>query len=148
MANGASIIHFHSQNDNCYLYVKRSVDMFSMAIAYQYSIKDKIGNLIHDDFTNIFEDSSVTNELAYSIISRNITRYSDISNVYEIDLEKDILSILNKGSHRWKFYHLCDIEKAINSATLNLELSIKDKQNIFLRQLIGKELYKSTYYDE
>ena len=148
LKSGASMVHLHEENDDCYLYLTKSVDLFRMAIAYQYDIKNKITDLKLESLASVFENASVTNHLAYSVVSRNLTEYDDVLNLYQLDFENDILSVCNKNNCKWSSFHLCDIGEAIDKATFNAALSIEDKHSIFIQQLIGKEIDESIESDE
>ncbi len=140
---GASMVHLHEENDDCYLYLSKSVDLFRMAIAYQYDIKNKITDLKLESLASVFENASVTNHIAYSVVSRNLTEYDDVLNLYQFDFENDTLSVCNKNNCKWSSFHLCDIGEAIDEATFNDTLTIEDKHSIFIQQLIGKEIIET-----
>lgn len=148
LKSGASMVHLHEENDDCYLYLRKSVDLFRMAIAYQYDIKNKITDLKLESLASVFENASVTNHLAYSVVSRNLTEYDDVLNLYQFDFENDTLSVCNKNNCKWSSFHLCDIGEAIDEATFNDTLTIEDKHSIFIQQLIGKEIDESIESDE
>lgn len=142
-AKGISLIHLHEQNDDCYLYLKNSFDMFRVAIAYQYNIKNNIDHLTLEGVSNAFEDASIISDIGFSIMSRDISSNDNVASIYEFDFERDILSVCNKGSGKWNSFYLCDIGEAIDEATFNDQLSIEDKHSIFIQQLIGKEITES-----
>ena len=148
LKSGASMVHLHEENDDCYLYLSKSIDLFRMAIAYQYDIKNKITDLKLESLASVFENASVTNHLAYSVVSRNFTEYDDVLNLYQLNFENDTLSVCNKNNCKWSSFHLCDIGEAIDEATFNDALSIEDKHSIFIQQLIGKEIDESIESDE
>lgn len=145
---GASMVHLHEENDDCYLYLSKSVDLFRMAIAYQYDIKNKITDLKLESLASVFENASVTNHIAYSVVSRNLTEYDDVLNLYQLDFENNTLSVCNKNNGEWSSFHLRDIGEAIDEATFNDALSIEDKHSIFIQHLIGKEIDESIESDE
>lgn len=148
LKSGASMIHLHEENDDCYLYLSKSIDLFRMAIAYQYDIKNKIADFKLESLASVFENASITNHLAYSVASRNLSEYDDVLNLYQLDFENNTLSVCNKNNCEWSSFHLCDIGEAIDEATFNTTLSIEDKHSIFIQQLIGKEIDESIESDE
>lgn len=139
-AKGASMVHLHKQDDDCYLYITKSIDMFKMAAVYQYDIKNKFKDLTLEDVSSVFENALITNRLAYSVVSKEIEGYVDVKNVYELDFEKNILSVLSKDDYEWHSFYLCDIGEAIDEATFNDNMSVEDKHSIFIQQLIGREI--------
>lgn len=143
LKSGASMVHLHEENDDCYLYLSKSIDLFKMAIAYQYDIKNKIVDLKLESLASVFENASITNHLAYSVVSRNLSEYDDVLNLYQLDFENNTLSVCNKNNCAWSSFHLCDIGEAIDEATFNDKLPIEDKHSIFIQQLIGKEIIET-----
>ena len=107
-----------------------------------------ITDLKLESLASVFENASVTNHLAYSVVSRNFTEYDDVLNLCQLDFENNTLSVCNKNNGEWSSFHLCDIGEAIDEVTFNDTLSIEDKHSIFIQHLIGKEIDESIESDE
>ncbi len=147
-AKGISLIHLHEQNDDCYLYLNKPYNLFKVAIAYQYNIKNAIDNLTLDSFVSSFPDARIIDNMAYSFMCRHVSTDGEIASVYEFDFENDTLSVFSRDSCKWNGFYLCDIGEAIDEATFNDKLSIEDKHSIFIQQLIGREIEETIDSDE
>lgn len=136
VSKGISLIHFHEQNNDCYLYLNKPYNLFKAAIAYQYNIKNNLNHLTLDSFVSAFEEARVIDDLAYSILSRHITPDGELASIYEFDFESNILSVCNRSNCEWSRFYLCDIGEAIDEATFNDNMPVEDNGAINLKDII------------